>query len=634
MDSDTQFEFDDQMSLVFISSLLCIGLLLLLLIFLRRRYRTTPSFPCECSLCCEKHFRSSLRRKKYTKLDVILLFLIVLFSSLFAFNVLYISRAEVPSPPEKFDPYHILSVTRGSSEKDIRAAYRRLSLKYHPDKNKLESAKENFILVTRAYEVLTTPSKLRAWEETGRDEEDHGVTFGIGMPSFLNGRKNKTFVLAFYGIVVVLLIPLGVFLLYSKCGGKSRGRAEYATNAAVSRIMREQMTLMKVVELLSFSTEFADLEIEQRDTTDLPLLVQKIKSQFRVEQKDFLPVPMKIQTLIGAHLSRLHNEMPQYLRDELDYIIEKAPNVLNKLVYIMISKGNMEGVWSTLKVNQMITQATDNENEQIPDIDNNKENTTDIFKFEEFVQLSENERTAFVQKNYKINYKLPVNYSLKFFRYFPSSVEFVVQAMSATMNQKVARGVPLMVLINAYRYPRENTGELSGRFKDKFSNIFESEGGERENQNEDVDDQQKINEHNEKVFFDDNKHEIKEDVYVHNPLCPNERLERWWYILTDASDSYVITATCGFIQISDRPTVIKIYAKNPNGVGKYHVNLHCICDAYINCEKTFHLDFDVVERTFEDENEVSDASEEEMNGEEQKSDNEENERESVTNEEN
>lgn len=53
------------------------------------------------------------------------------------------------------DYYKILGVARNASEEDIRRAYRRLALLYHPDKNDSPMAEEMFLEVAEAYEVLS-----------------------------------------------------------------------------------------------------------------------------------------------------------------------------------------------------------------------------------------------------------------------------------------------------------------------------------------------------------------------------------------------------------------------------------------------------------------------------------------------
>jgi hypothetical protein len=51
------------------------------------------------------------------------------------------------------DPYKVLGVDKAASQRDIRAAYRRLSLQWHPDKNSAPDAQDKFAEVSGAYEA-------------------------------------------------------------------------------------------------------------------------------------------------------------------------------------------------------------------------------------------------------------------------------------------------------------------------------------------------------------------------------------------------------------------------------------------------------------------------------------------------
>lgn len=71
---------------------------------------------------------------------------------------------------ESEDYYSLLGISRQASESEIKKAFRRLSLQYHPDKNlEDESAHEKFVEINRAYEVLSDNEKRRVYDQHGEE---------------------------------------------------------------------------------------------------------------------------------------------------------------------------------------------------------------------------------------------------------------------------------------------------------------------------------------------------------------------------------------------------------------------------------------------------------------------------------
>ena len=60
----------------------------------------------------------------------------------------------------KQDYYDILGISKGASADEIKKAYRKMALKYHPDKNPDDKdAEDKFKKAAEAYEVLSNPEK-------------------------------------------------------------------------------------------------------------------------------------------------------------------------------------------------------------------------------------------------------------------------------------------------------------------------------------------------------------------------------------------------------------------------------------------------------------------------------------------
>jgi len=69
--------------------------------------------------------------------------------------------------PTKRDYYDVLGVSRDASLEEIKKAYRKLALEWHPDRNKSPEAEERFKEINEAYEVLSDPEKRAAYDQFG-----------------------------------------------------------------------------------------------------------------------------------------------------------------------------------------------------------------------------------------------------------------------------------------------------------------------------------------------------------------------------------------------------------------------------------------------------------------------------------
>lgn len=78
----------------------------------------------------------------------------------------------------KRDYYEVLGVEKQASDSDIKSAYRKLALKWHPDKNKEPEAEKKFKEINEAYEVLSNPDKKAKYDQFGHAAFDPSTGFG------------------------------------------------------------------------------------------------------------------------------------------------------------------------------------------------------------------------------------------------------------------------------------------------------------------------------------------------------------------------------------------------------------------------------------------------------------------------
>ncbi len=133
------------------------------------------------------------------------------------------------------DYYEVLGVQRGADAEAIKKAYRKLALKYHPDRNNGDGdAEEKFKEATEAYEVLRDPEKRGAYDRFGHA----GVKAGAG------GRGGQTAGFGFEDALNIFMRDFGGFGGFEDLFGGARRRA--SANRGQDTRIRLQVSLQEV----------------------------------------------------------------------------------------------------------------------------------------------------------------------------------------------------------------------------------------------------------------------------------------------------------------------------------------------------------------------------------------------------
>ena len=106
------------------------------------------------------------------------------------FLILIISPILIKSNNDSEDYYKILGITKNATESEIKKAYRKLALKWHPDKNpnNREEAEEKFKKINEAYSILSDKKKRKEYDNGGMNFDFKGFNADDIFKEFFGGK--------------------------------------------------------------------------------------------------------------------------------------------------------------------------------------------------------------------------------------------------------------------------------------------------------------------------------------------------------------------------------------------------------------------------------------------------------------
>ncbi|KAK9369419.1 hypothetical protein V1509DRAFT_620781 [Lipomyces kononenkoae] len=178
----------------------------------------------------------------------------------------FIYVQETPEDLKRFDPYEILGIPYSATDREIKSRYRKLSLKFHPDKirNLVNTTREvmeaQFVEMTKAYKSLTDEDTRKNYLEYGHPDGPQPMKHGIALPKWLVEEKGSPLVILGYGFLVGVALPFVVWSWWSgtKQYTKNGIHTITATNIfeKFAKSNLDNVTFDSLIRLLANSQEY------------------------------------------------------------------------------------------------------------------------------------------------------------------------------------------------------------------------------------------------------------------------------------------------------------------------------------------------------------------------------------------
>ncbi|XP_068657408.1 dnaJ protein ERDJ2A-like [Aristolochia californica] len=320
----------------------------------RAASKKTKSIHCQCSLCLRsgKYRKSIFKRisnfSTCSNLTLVLLWVIM------AFLVYYIKHSSHEVQP--FEPFSILGLESGASDSEIKKAYRRLSIQYHPDKNPDPEAHKYFVeFISKAYQALTDPISRENFEKYGHPDGRQGLQMGIALPQFLLNIDGASGGLLLLGIVgVCILLPLVVAVIYLSRSSKYTGNyVMHQTLSTYYYFMKPSLAPSKVMDVFIKAAEYMEIPVRRSDADPLQKLFMVVRSELNLDLKNIKqeqnkfwkqhPALVKTELLILAHLTRESGALSSTLHNDFRHVLELAPRLLEELMKMAVIPRNPQG---------------------------------------------------------------------------------------------------------------------------------------------------------------------------------------------------------------------------------------------------------------------------------------------------
>ena len=504
----------------------------------------------------------------------------------------------------RFDPFQILGVAQNAPEKEIKKAYRKMSLQYHPDKNQGDkNAEDMFMKVAKAYEALTDEVSKENYEKYGNPDGKQSLEVSIGLPKII--LDNPKIVLVLYLVMIVIIIPIAVGLWYAYSKQYGEKNVKYDTYAAFYQLLTENHRIKHMPEVLAASAESrkinAPINQEKPTANEEKLAYDKLFQRVKNDKLIVKPTPrctgfevVKGNILFHMHCFRKRDDLIAPFQEDLDEMLSCTPDLIEGLIEMSYQRRWLQTTFSAIRFSQCLVQAL----------------WTNNSPFLQLPHFTEKAASAVTKGS-----KNPHIFS-SFIR-DPLADKTLLKGMSEEQIvdiQSACNVLPHMK-VDCKLFVEENEDD-EDFYKQDEDDMTEEEKAAAEasakkgagrNYNPNITKSGEVI-NGDSIYENDlvtlrvkmtreNVGEGKKASSVHAPFFPKSISEVWWLILTEKDVKKSGEPNIHAVErITDQNKCVshEIRFMAPNAVGKYAFDLHVLSENYAGLDQKIDLSFEVL----------------------------------------
>jgi len=261
---------------------------------------------------------------------------------------------------QNFDPYAILELSsRSSKSSEIKKAFRKLSLKHHPDKSSDPSAAEKFMLVKKAYDALTDPIAKRNYAKYGNPDGPTTMELSVAVPSF--SKENQVLVLVLFVFIFILGMPLTLLWCMSGSGQQTCPNGVLrSTMEALPEDVKAAKDARAARELLLACADGAAWPQRAGEEQQLAELQALLAGGSRPAAKKGAQAPAppgKAEVLFLAHTQRRHDLLNAAMMEDLRGLLVCWRAITLAMADFAARQGLADALTASLELHRCLVQA-------------------------------------------------------------------------------------------------------------------------------------------------------------------------------------------------------------------------------------------------------------------------------------